>query len=118
MFKSNDKKPRKRSLMKLQCAPNRCGTKDDEDEKDFYEVKNEHQIVSTKTVEDAPSHLIRKTMKYEQIQTRKSFDQVDNAGSTQTSRTFTLEYPSGRKVVTSHTQSKVKLEVIVGYRSL
>jgi hypothetical protein len=102
MFKLNDKKHRKRALMKLQCAPNKCSSTDDKDD-DFYEVQQQqHQQVSNKTMEyavqynleDAPSHLVRKTMKYEEI---KGGDEVDNAGTSRVSKTITMEFPSVRR---------------------
>lgn len=81
MFKLNDKKHRKRALMKLQgCKPN-CGASDEKD--DFYEVSN-GQKVTNKTVEysvqydldEAPSHLVRKTMKFEEVK-NQGFDETE-----------------------------------------
>lgn len=109
MFKSNDnKKPRKRSLMKFQCAPGKCASTDEKDN-DFYEVSNQQQEkVSNKSVEynvqynleDAPSHLIRKTMKFEETRTHRSnsgIDTVDNAGTSHITKTYSLEYPSVKR---------------------
>jgi hypothetical protein len=112
MFKLNDKKHRKRALMKLQnCKPN-CGANGENDE--VYEVSNGHQKVSNKTMEyevkynldEAPSHLVRKTMKFEEIKSHKSssgFDEVDRAGSSQRMRQVELEFPS----IERNFQSKV-----------
>lgn len=95
MFKLNDKKHRKRALLKLQnCKPN-CGANGENDE--VYKVSNGHQKVTNKTMEyeikynldEAPSHLVRKTMKFEEI--KSGFDEVDRAG---TSRQVELEFPS------------------------
>lgn len=118
MFKLNDKKHRKRALMKLQCAP-KCTTEDEKDGGDFYNVtststsssSNGHQHqVSSKTMEyaaqynleDAPSHLIRKTMKFEEVQRSSGSDQVDNAGSSRVSK---VEFSSGER--NSSLKSKV-----------
>jgi len=118
MFKSNDnKKHRKRSLMNFQCAPGKCASTDEKDN-DFYEVSTDQQEkVINKTVEynvrynleDAPSHLIRKTMKYEETRSHRSgdgVDVVDNAGTSShhVTKTYSLEYPSALKK-----SSKVKL---------
>lgn len=100
MFKLNDKKHRKRALMKLQCAP-KCTTEDEKDGADFYNVasssstttSNGHQV-TRKTMEyavkynldDSPS-LTRKSMKFEE----SSFDQVDNAGSSRVSKTYVVD---------------------------
>ena len=98
--------------MKLQnCKPN-CGANGENDE--VYEVSNGHQKVSNKTMEyeikynldEAPSHLVRKTMKFEEIkhQTNISgFDEVDRAGSSQRMRQVELEFPS----IERNMQSKV-----------
>lgn len=114
MFKLNDKKHRKRALMKLQCVdgykPN-CGANDEKD--DFYEVSN-GQKVTTKTVErsvqynldEAPSHLVRKTMKFEEIRSQNSgggFDEVDRSGSSQIARKLALDFPTLERNI----QSKV-----------
>lgn len=102
MFKLNDKKHRKRALMKLQqCKPN-CSADGEKD--DFYEVSN-GQKVTNKTIEcaiqynldEAPSHLVRKTMKIEEIQFQNSgggVDEVDRAGSSQLSRKLMLDFPT------------------------
>lgn len=112
MFKLNDKKHRKRALMKLQnCKPN-CGANGENDE--VYEVSNGHQKVSNKTMEyeikynldEAPSHLVRKTMKFEEIKhhtNSSGFDEVDHAGSSQRMRQVELEFPS----IERNMQSKV-----------
>lgn len=103
MFKSSDssKKPQKRSLFR--CAPGRCASTDEKDN-DVYEVSNgQHdQKVTNKTVEynvkyeDGPSHLVRKTMRVEEIRTSRSsgIDVVDNAGSSHVTKTYSMEYPS------------------------
>lgn len=112
MFKLNDKKHRKRALLKLQnCKPN-CGANGENDE--VYEVSNGHQKVTNKTVEyeikynldEAPSHLVRKTMKFEEVKSHKSasgFDEVDRAGTSHRMRQVELEFPS----IERHFQSKV-----------
>lgn len=116
MFKLNDKKHRKRALMKLQCAP-KCTTEDEKDGGDFYnvassssttETSNGHQV-TRKTMEyavkynldEAPSHLTRKSMKFEE----SSFDQVDNAGSSRISKTYVTDYSSSER--NSSLKSKV-----------
>lgn len=108
MFKLNDKKHRKRALMKLQCAP-KCTTEEEKDG-DFYNVtstsktSNGHQVTS-KTMEyatqynldETPNHLVRKTMKFEEMQSKlksSGFDTVDNAGSSRITKTYVMEYPS------------------------
>jgi hypothetical protein len=91
MFKSSDKKHRKRGLMNLQCAPNKCSSSDDKDD-DFYEVSNGHtqqKIDIQYTIDEAPSHLIRKTMKFEESHSQSGVDEVDNVGSTHVTRTVT-----------------------------
>lgn len=107
MFKLNDKKHRKRALMKLQgCKPN-CGASDEKD--DFYEVSN-GQKVTNKTVEysvqydldEAPSHLVRKTMKYEEVK-GQGFDETDRAGSLQRKNQLLLDFPT----IERNMQSKV-----------
>lgn len=112
MFKLNDKKHRKRALMKLQnCKPN-CGANGENDE--VYVVSNGHQKVTNKTMEyeikynldEAPSHLVRKTMKFEEIKSQSNgsgFDEVDRAGSSQQMRQVELEFPSLERNI----QSKV-----------
>jgi hypothetical protein len=112
MFKLNDKKHRKRALMKLQnCKPN-CGANGENDE--VYEVSNGHQKVTNKTIEceikynldEAPSHLVRKTMKFEEVHCQNSssgFDEVDRAGSSQRTRQVMLDFPS----IERNMQSKV-----------
>lgn len=116
MFKLNDKKHRKRALMKLQCAP-KCTTEDEKDGGDFYNVasssttttSNGHQVTK-KTMEyavkynldEAPSHLTRKTMKFEE----SSVDQVDNAGSSRISKTYVTDYSSSER--NSSLKSKVR----------
>lgn len=115
MFKLNDKKHRKRALMKLQCAP-KCTTEDEKDGGDFYNVasssttatSNGHQVTK-KTMEyavkynldEAPSHLTRKSMKFEE----SSVDQVDNAGSSRISKTYVTDYSSSER--NSSLKSKV-----------
>lgn len=116
MFKLNDKKHRKRALMKLQCAP-KCTTEDEKDGGDFYnvassssttETSNGHKV-TRKTMEyavkynldEAPSHLTRKSMKFEE----SSFDQVDNAGSSRISKTYVTDYSSSER--NSSLKSKV-----------
>lgn len=113
MFKLNDKKHRKRALMKLNgCKPN-CGANDERDE--IYEVSNGHKV-TTKTIEraiqynldEAPSHLVRKTMKFEEIYSQDSssgLDEVDRAGSSQMTRQMTLDFPT----IERNIQSKVKI---------
>lgn len=111
MFKLNDKKHRKRALMKLQCAP-KCTTEDEKDGNDFYNVAStsasssssnghQHQVTSKTmeyaaqyNLEDAPSHLIRKTMKFEEVQRSSGSDQVDNAGISRVSK---VEFSSGER---------------------
>jgi hypothetical protein len=109
MFKLNDKKHRKRALLKLQnCKPN-CGANGENDE--VYEVSNGHQKVTNKTLEyevkynldEAPSHLVRKTMKFEEIKSGSGFDEVDRVGSSQRMRQVELEFPS----IERNVQSKV-----------
>ena len=112
MFKLNDKKHRKRALMKLQnCKPN-CGANGDKD--DFYEVSNGSQKVTTKTIEtaiqynldEAPSHLVRKTMKFEEVHCQNSdsgIDEVDRAGSSQRIRQMSFDFPT----IERNIQSKV-----------
>lgn len=115
MFKLNDKKHRKRALMKLQCAP-KCTTEDEKDGGDFYNVassssttttSNGHQVTK-KTMEyavkynlDESPNLTRKSMKFEE----SSFDEVDNVGSSRKSKTYVTEYPFGEK--NSSIKSKV-----------
>lgn len=92
--------------MKLGCKPN-CGADGEKD--DFYEVSNGHKVTS-KTIEtavqynldDAPNHLVRKTMKYEEIR-RQSIDEVDRAGSSRLSKHVALDFPSMERNI----QSKV-----------
>lgn len=117
MFKLNDKKHRKRALMKLQCAP-KCTTEDEKDGGDFYNVassssttttSNGHQVTK-KTMEyavkynldEAPSHLTQKSMKFEE----SSVDQVDNAGSSRISKTYVTNYSSNER--NSSIKSKVR----------
>lgn len=112
MFKLNDKKHRKRALLKLQnCKPN-CGANGENDE--VYEVSNGQQKVTNKTVEceikynldEAPNHLVRKTMKFEEVNYQNSssgYDEVDRAGSSQRMRQVTLDFPS----IERNFQSKV-----------
>lgn len=89
MFKLNDKKHRKRALMKLQCAPNKCASTDDKDD-DFYNISNDQEqkvtnkaleCVAQYNLEDAPSHLVRKTMKFEEIHHHSGIDEIDNVES-------------------------------------
>lgn len=107
MFKLNDKKHRKRALMKLNgCKPN-CGANGDQDE--VYEVSN-GQKVTNKTIEcaiqynldEAPSHLVRKTMKFEEIH-QSGVDEVDRAGSSHSNRQLLLDFPTLERNI----QSKV-----------
>lgn len=108
MFKINDKKHRKRALMKLQCAP-KCTTEEEKDGGDFYNVassssttktSNGHQVTQKTmeyaykyNLEDAPSHLTRKSMKLEE----SSFDEVDNVGTSRISKTYVTERNSSIK---------------------
>lgn len=111
MFKLNDKKHRKRALMKLNgCKPN-CGANGDQDE--AYEVSN-GQKVTNKTIEtaiqynldEAPSHLVRKTMKFEEVHYKENVsgvDEVDRAGSAHSNRQLLIDFPSLER----NAQSKV-----------
>jgi len=115
MFKLNDKKHRKRALMKLQCVDGHKADKDEVkgsgDKDDFYSVSNGVTKVTNKTVEcaiqynldEAPNHLVRKTMKYEEV--HSGFDTVDRAGSSQMMKNFSLDFPSIKRQISS--QSKV-----------
>lgn len=110
MFKLNDKKHRKRALMKLQCAPNKCSSTDDKDD-DVYEVSSSEKLsqkVTNKTMEyavqynleDAPSHLIRKTMRFEEVKSHSSSDGVDvtdNVGTSRSTKISTIEFPSVKR---------------------
>lgn len=112
MFKLNDKKHRKRALMKLQCAP-KCTTEEEKDGGDFYNVtstsssSNGNQVTSKTmqyaaqyNLEEAPNHLVRKTMKFEEVRSDKKslgFDEVDNVESVRKTRTYVTEYSSGEK---------------------
>lgn len=121
MFKLNDKKHRKRALMKLQCAP-KCTTEDEKDG-DFYNVtskstssSNGHQVTSKTmeyaaqyNLEDAPSHLIRKTMKFEEVQRSLGVDQVDNVSTSRISR---VEFSSGER------NSNLKAKVLPRQKTL
>lgn len=114
MFKLNDKKHRKRALMKLQgCKPN-CGANSEKEE--VYEVSN-GQKVTEKTIElqthynldEAPSHLVRKTMKFEEIEhydNSSGFDEVDRAGSSQLSKQMLREFPSLERTIQSKVVTK------------
>lgn len=111
MFKLNDKKHRKRALMKLQqCKPN-CGANGEKD--DFYEASHQHKTINKTTeveikynLDDAPNHLVRKTMKFEEIRSQTNgngADEVDHAGSSHSNRQLLLEFPSLERNI----QSKV-----------
>lgn len=114
MFKLNDKKHRKRALMKLQCAP-KCTTEEEKDGGDFYNVasststtSNGHQVTKKTmeyavkyNLEDSPSSM-RKSMKFEE----SGFDQVDNAGSSRVTKTYVTEFSSGER--NSSLKSKVR----------
>lgn len=113
MFKLNDKKHRKRALLKLQqCKPN-CAADDEKD--DFYDVSSEHKVTS-KIVEhavqynldEAPNHLVRKTMKFEEVRLKndgKSYDEVDRVESSHMSKHVTLDFPT----IERNIQSKVEI---------
>jgi hypothetical protein len=111
MFKLNDKKHRKRALMKLQGCKPTCGANDEKDE--VYEATNGHKVTN-KTLEyavqydldEGSSHLVRKTMKFEEIQHAerdRGFDEVDRAGSLQRTRQLALDFPT----IERNFQSKV-----------
>lgn len=107
MFKINDKKHRKRALMKLQCTP-KC-VEDEKDGGDFYNVassssttktSNGHQVTKKTmeyaykyNLEDAPNHLTRKSMKIDE----SSFDEVDNVGTSRVTQTYVTERNSSIK---------------------
>lgn len=107
MFKLNDKKHRKRALLKLNaCKPN-CGANGDKD--DFYEASNVEKVIEKSVqynIDDAPNHLVRKTMKFEEVYSQSSnsgVDEVDRAGSSRLSRKSLLDFPS----IERNVQSKV-----------
>lgn len=124
MFKLNDKKHRKRALLKLQqCKPN-CGADGEKD--DFYDVSSEHQVTK-KIVEhavqynldEAPNHLVRKTMKFEEVRLKndgRGFDEVDRAESSKFSKQVSLDFPT----IERNIQSKVEqsLAIRIGSRTL
>lgn len=119
MFKLNDKKQRKRAIMKLQCVDGykpTCGANDEKD--DFYEATNGHKVTN-KTLEyavqynldEAPSHLVRKTMKFEEIhhsEHNRGLDEVDRAGSLQRTRQLALDFPTIERNFQSKVQSDEK----------
>ena len=111
MFKLNDKKHRKRVLLKLQqCKPG-CGAYGEKD--DFYDVSNEHKL-SSKIVEhavqynldEAPNHLVRKTMKFEEVRLKndRGFDEVDRAESSKFTKEVTLDFPAIERNIQSEVQ--------------
>lgn len=110
MFKLNDKKHRKRALMKLQCAPG-CGANGDKD--DFYEASTQHKTIEKTTelavqynLDEIPSHLVRKTMKFQEVRRQSNgqgVDEVDRAGSSQSRHQLTLDFPTMERNI----QSKV-----------
>lgn len=113
MFKLNDKKHRKRALLKLQqCKPS-CGTDGEKD--DFYDVSTEHKVTS-KIVEhavqynlvDASNHLVRKTMKFEEVRLKndgRGVDEVDQAESFKKSKQVKTDFPT----IERNIQSKVEI---------
>lgn len=107
MFKLNDKKHRKRALLKLNgCKPN-CGANGDKD--DFYEASNIEKVVEKSVqynIDDAPNHLVRKTMKFGELYSQNSssgVDEVDQIGSSRLSRKSLVDFPSLERNI----QSKV-----------
>lgn len=112
MFKLNDKKHRKRALMKLQCVDG-YKPKNDEPKDDFYSVSN-GQKTTNRTIEiqynmdETPNHLVRKTMKFEEVRCQNNnsgLDEVDRAGSSQMMKNFTSNFSSFQR--NSSVQSKV-----------
>lgn len=107
MFKINDKKHRKRALLKFNgCKPN-CGTNGDKD--DFYEASNVEKSVEKSVkynIDDAPNHLVRKTMKFEEVYSQNlssGVDEVDESGNYSLERKSVHDFPSIKRKV----QSKV-----------
>lgn len=96
--------------MKLQCAPG-CGANGDKD--DFYEASTVHKTIDKSTelavqynLDDIPSHLVRKTMKYQEVRRQSNgagVDEVDRAESSQSRHQVTLDFPTMERNI----QSKV-----------
>lgn len=115
MFKINDKKQRKRALLKINaCKPN-CGANGDKD--DVYEASNVQKVIEKSVqynIDDAPNHLVRKTMKFEEVYSQNSssgIDEVDQAGSSSLSRRSLLNYPSTERNIKSKVASTSSLEI-------
>lgn len=123
MFKLNDKKYRKRALMKLQCVdgykPNDNDVSRDEKE-DFYNVKSGDKVTNH-TIEiqykfndsHSPNPMVRKTMKFEEVHLNRNgsdsgIDTVDRATSSRMFRNFMPELTNFH----THSQHRAKVQLV------
>lgn len=123
MFKLNDKKYRKRALMKLQCVdgykPHDSEVSRD-DKEDFYNVKSGDKVTNH-TIEiqykfndsHSPNPMVRKTMKFEEVHLNRNgsdsgIDTVDRATSSRMFRNFMPELTNFH----THSQHRAKVQLV------